>query len=63
MTKVLDGCAINGSYWVFAAGLTNVGVQIFVTDLQTGTQGQGYANDFGTAFPPIQDTSALHTCP
>jgi hypothetical protein len=24
VVKVLDGCAINGHYWVFAGGLTNV---------------------------------------
>ena len=63
VTKVLDGCAINGNFWFFGAGLTNVGVQIFVTDLQNPQSTKLYTNDFGTAFPPMQDTSALHTCP
>jgi photosystem II stability/assembly factor-like uncharacterized protein len=62
ITKVLNGCATNGHYWFFAAGLTNLGVQITVTDTLTGTQ-KTYSNPFGTAFPPIQDTSAFATCP
>ena len=62
ITKVLNGCATNGHYWVFAAGLTNLGVQITVTDTLKGTQ-KTYSNPLGTAFPPIQDTSAFATCP
>ena len=27
VAKVLPGCALNGEYWVFAGGLTNVGVE------------------------------------
>lgn len=27
VVKVLNGCAFNGNYWVFAGGLTNVGVK------------------------------------
>lgn len=60
--KILDGCAVNGYYWVFAAGLTNVGVTLTVTDLRTGEQ-QVYENPVGTPFAPIQDTAAFHTCP
>jgi len=62
VTKVLDGCAINGNYWFFAAGLTNVRVLTGVQDLQAGAD-QAYSNDFGTSFQPIQDTAALSTCP
>ena len=62
IVKVLDGCPVNGNYWVFAAGLTNVGVQITVIDLSTGQQ-QVYTNDVGNPFPPKQDTAAFHTCP
>ena len=61
VTKVLDGCTVNGKYWVFASGLTNVGVQINVTDTVTGAT-KPYSNTFGTAFQPIQDTSAF-PCP
>jgi photosystem II stability/assembly factor-like uncharacterized protein len=61
VTKVLNGCSTNGHYWFFASGLTNVGVQINVTDTATGAA-KPYSNAFGTAFPPIQDTSAF-PCP
>ncbi len=61
--KVLNGCAINDAYWVFAAGLTNVSVALTVTDTQTGAV---YTNNNpqGLAFVPIQDTGAFPTsCP
>jgi predicted esterase len=60
--KVLDGCALNGRYWVFAAGLTNVETTITVTDTQNGTV-ESYHRAGGPAFQPIQDTSAFATCP
>jgi hypothetical protein len=59
--KVLDGCPLNNSFWVFAGGLTNVRVVITVTDTVTGTV-RTFVNPQGTAFQPIQDTSAF-TCP
>jgi len=62
VVKVLNGCGLNGHYWVFAAGLTNVGVDLTVTDTQTGTS-KPHTNPVDTAFAPIQDTSALATCP
>ena len=62
MVKVLNGCAANGFYWVFAAGLTNVGVTITVTDLRTDDR-KNYTNPMGTPFEPIQDTTAFATCP
>ncbi len=60
--KVLDGCALNQSYWVFAGGLTDVQVAITVTDTATATV-KHYSNPQGTAFKPIQDTGAFATCP
>jgi plastocyanin len=63
VAKVLNGCAINNGYWVFAAGLTDVAVHLTVTDMATGAR---YTRDNpqGTAFDPIQDTSAFpSSCP
>jgi len=60
--KVLDACGLNGKHWVFAGGLTDVEAQIRVTDTQTGAV-KTYTNPQGTAFRPIQDTSAFGTCP
>ena len=62
IVKVLNGCATNNHYWVFAAGLTNVGVHMTVTDMRTGTQ-RVYDNPVGTPFAPIQATTAFATCP
>jgi hypothetical protein len=36
LVKVLDGRAVNGRFWVFYAGLTDVDVEIEVTDTATG---------------------------
>jgi hypothetical protein len=56
--KVLDGCGLNDSYWVFAAGLTNVGIDLTVEDTFTG-EVFSYENPSGTPFPPVQNTKAL----
>ena len=62
MVKVLDACGVNGHFWVFAGGLTNVRVVLRVTDTVRGAV-KTYTNPQGTAFQPIQDTGALATCP
>ena len=61
VVKVLDGCGVNQRFWVFAAGLTNVEVDIDVRDTQTGAT-KHYHNASGTAFAPLQDTNAF-VCP
>jgi len=62
VVKVLDGCGVNGKYWVFAGGLTDVHVDLTVLDTAHGTS-VVYHNPQGTAFRPIQDTAAFATCP
>jgi len=59
--KVLRGCSVNGSYWVFAGGLTNVRTTVTVTDTATG-KSKTYQNPQNTAFQPIQDVSAFPGC-
>jgi hypothetical protein len=61
VVKVLDGCALNQRYWVFASGLTNVRVDLSVEDLWAGAT-WSRTNPQGKAFTPIQDTAALATC-
>ncbi len=56
--KVVPGCALNGRFWVFAAGLTDVRVELFVTDSATGIV-RSYINPQGIPFQPFQDTSAF----
>ncbi|RMH19839.1 MAG: peptidase [Acidobacteria bacterium] len=62
--KVLDGCDNPNfnTFWVFAAGLTNVEVTVTVTDTQTGFS-RGYFKPFGPPFPPILNTDSFATCP
>ena len=63
VVKVLNGCAINSAYWVFAAGLTNVQVNWEVLDTKTGA-GFSQVNPQGTSFAPIQATMAFpSSCP
>lgn len=62
VVKVLDGCALNQRHWVFAGGLTNVRVELTVTDTASGLP-KTYVNSQGSRFQPIQDTGAFPTCP
>lgn len=62
VVKVLNGCNINGHFWVFAGGLTNVEAELRVEDTQTG-QVSVYNNNLNNPFQPIQDTTAFATCP
>ncbi len=62
VVKVLDACVEPfNHFWVFAAGLTNVEVELLVTDTLTG-ESKTYFNNLGQAFAPVQDTSAFATC-
>jgi hypothetical protein len=61
VAKVLDGCGVDGHFWVFLGGLTNVQVTLKVTDTQTGAA-RTYVSTPGSAFAPVDDTSAL-PCP
>lgn len=56
--KVLDGCALNGHRWVFAGGLTDLGVKMIVTDTETGEE-RTFENPPGTLFKPVQELKAF----
>ena len=60
--KVLDGCDVNGRYWVFLSGLTNVGVEVTVLDTLSGATWT-HAHPSGTPLPTRLDTDALDICP
>ena len=62
VVKVLDACEPFGRFWVFAGGLTNVEVDLVVTDSETG-QTNTYHNNLNQPFAPLQDTDAFATCP
>ena len=61
LVKVLDGCAINGHTWVFAAGATDVGFELDVEDLTTGARWSA-ASAAGAPATAITATDAL-ACP
>ncbi|MCP3961521.1 MAG: lactonase family protein [bacterium] len=61
MVKVLDGCAINERFWVFAAATTDVETTLTVTDTWTG-ESRSYFNALGVASPAITDTGAFDAC-
>jgi hypothetical protein len=58
LIKVLNGCALDGHYWIFMAAGTNAGLTVTVTDTRTG-QAWTRTNADGTPVPSIQDTGAL----
>ena len=62
VVKVLDGCSYNGRFWVFAAGLTNVTVDLWVYDTEQDEYWTHHS-PVDTAFQPVQDTTAFATCP
>jgi len=62
LVKVLDGCAINGHYWLYAGATTDVEYELRVTDTSNGTV-RTYTNGLGERQPFIGDTSAFATCP
>ena len=58
MVKVLNGCGFNQRWWVFASGLTDVGVDLEVWDLETGRIWFDH-HDQGQTYPPRLDTDAF----
>jgi hypothetical protein len=60
--KVLDGCLISNHYWTFLSGLTNVKVDVTVTDTASGKV-KVYSNPLNQVFAPQLDTGAFATCP
>ena len=58
MVKLLDGCAINDKRWVFAAGTTDVGWTLRVTDRTTLTE-KVYTSQLGQPSKTIADIEAF----
>jgi hypothetical protein len=56
--KVLNACAINNRYWIFAGGLTNLGVQIAISD-QRSDLVFPIINPLGSNFATFIDTSSF----
>ena len=61
LVKVINGCAVNGKFWVFTSAGTNVGLTVRVTDTATGAQKTYVSADLSPSLP-VQDVSAF-SCP
>ena len=61
MVKVLDGCAVNDHFWVFAAASTDVDYRLTVTDQITGRVVQ-YAHERGSPARAVADVEAFGVC-
>lgn len=63
MVKALNGCDpdLGHHFWLFAAGLTNVEVEMTVTDTLT-EESKTYRNTLGNVIAPVLDTGAFATC-
>ncbi len=60
LVKVLDGCAMNGHYWVFFAATTDVEFDLFVGRESEGLDGgRVYHNDAGHRADAVTDTAAF----
>ncbi|MDE2692181.1 MAG: VCBS repeat-containing protein [Acidobacteriota bacterium] len=58
LIKVLDGCAINGHYWVYSAAATDLGLDITVTDTVTGATWT-YEKKPGPPAPAVTESAAF----
>jgi hypothetical protein len=61
VVKVLNACSPFDRFWVYASGLTNVEVELTVTDTWTG-QSKTYSRPGGSMFAPLADTSSFGGC-
>ena len=62
VVKEIDGCPLNQRRWLFLSGLTNVKLDVTVTDYETNRV-KVYSNPQGKIFAPVLDTAAFATCP
>lgn len=61
VVKVVDACNGFDRFWVFTAGLTNVEVDLRVTDLATGEVWRKHTTG-GRVYPTELDVQAFDTC-
>ena len=61
LVKVLDGCAFNDRFWVYAAATTDVEYTLRIVDSETGAAAT-YFNPQGSAAAAVTDIDALSVC-
>lgn len=69
LVKILDGCNLNGHFWVFVAPTTNLGFELRIVDTLAAISGTSPAvhevvvtNPDGRDAPPVSDTMGFATC-
>lgn len=62
LIKVLNACALNERFWVFAAAGTNVAADVYVVDTTNGGVSWLH-NPANRTFPTLQDVGALSCLP
>ncbi|NJL26637.1 MAG: hypothetical protein HC897_01550 [Thermoanaerobaculia bacterium] len=62
LVKVINGCSVNGHFWILGAATTNVEYTLTITDTETDVV-RTYFNPLGKASPAIIDIEAFETCP
>jgi hypothetical protein len=62
--KIIDGCAVNGHYWIFGAGLAGDAAPLTVIDRQSGQSKRLVlpAYEAGAPIASILETEALRLC-
>ena len=58
LVKVLDGCAVNGTHWVFVASATDLEFEITIADT-VGGAAYRHVNEAGTPADAVTDTGAF----
>lgn len=61
LVKILDGCPVNGHFWVFSAAATNVEYTLTVDDL-LAHETRVFRNDLGDTARALTVTNAFPTC-
>jgi hypothetical protein len=57
LVKLLDGCAANGRYWLFAAAASNAGLTLRVSDTVSGVRRLYGGLDLAAASPVLDATA------
>src|SRR5215210_6642722 len=58
LLNVLDGCKVNGHYWLYFATVADVELTVKIRDTQTGRT-WAYFNPAGSVPAPVRDVEAF----
>ncbi|MEO7794773.1 MAG: PQQ-dependent sugar dehydrogenase [Thermoanaerobaculia bacterium] len=62
LVKLIDGCSLNGHWWVYGAAATDVEYVLRVTDT-VSHEVREYRNSLGNRAAALTDSAAFATCP